>query len=122
MKFLITVFVCLILVSNEQASGQEKWEYDDYKNFTHKTFRKNKLFTEKIDFDHIDYPRAHAAIFFVTNEIREQRNLPIFEFNLYLEIAAWNHSKAMAEQNFFAHINPKTRSGENQTTGQKLPG
>lgn len=122
MKVLITVLVCLILVSSEQAFGQEKWEYDDYKNFTHKTFRKNKLFTEKIDFDHIDYPRAHAAIFFVTNEIREQRNLPTFEFNLNLEITAWNHSKAMAEQNFFAHINPKDKKRREPNDRAKIAG
>lgn len=122
MKILIPVLVSFFFITGEQIHGQNKWDYSYYKDFTHKTFRKNKPFSEKIDLDQIDYPRAHAAIFYVTNEIREQRNLPIFEFNLNLEIAAWNHSKAMAEENFFAHINPKDRKRREPNDRAKIAG
>lgn len=122
MKLLVTFLVNFILASCFQSVAQEKWSYSDYNEYSHKTFRKNVLFTEKIDFDNIDYPRAHAAIFFVTNEIREQRNLPIFEFNINLEITAWNHSKAMVEKNFFAHINPKDKNRRDPNDRAKIAG
>jgi uncharacterized protein YkwD len=121
MKSLVSV-VGIFLIATNLIIAQNSWDYSDYEKYSHKTFKNNKLFTESIDFENIDYPRIHAAIYYVTNEVRENRNLPIFEFNLNLEIAAFHHSKAMAEKNFFAHINSKDRNRRDPNDRAKIAG
>lgn len=99
-----------ILIAVSYSIYSENWKIDDYKKFDEKTFRKNKSFNEKINFDNIDYPRLSACIFYATNEQRVKYNLSRVEFNIYLEKSASLHSKNMVENNFFSHndsTNPK---------------
>ncbi len=93
------------LVFNLNSSIAQGWSYSDYNTYTYQNFRENKLFHETIDFDNIDYPRMHAAIFYLTNVERVKKGLMPVEFNLNLEIAAWHHSKAMVKKDFFNHLN-----------------
>ena len=115
-----TWLVCTICFS------QTTWRHSDYDKITHKNFRGNALFTLTLDFERLDYPLLHAAIFFVTNETRvKNKRLPL-TFALALERAAYHHSKRMVEQNFFSHENPfdktrKTSQQRAQLAGIKNP-
>src|SRR5574342_873505 len=88
------------------AFSQTGWRYENYNVTTYKNFRSHPLLQQSIDFDRIDYPLLHAAIFFVTNETRVQNKRKPLAFAIELERAAYHHSKYMAEQNFFSHDNP----------------
>ena len=84
----------------------QNWIYSSYNSTTTSNFRTNKLFNENINFSNIDYPRLHAAIFYITNEERIKHNLPEVKFHLLLEDAATAHSKRMVRLNFFNHFDP----------------
>jgi uncharacterized protein YkwD len=88
------------------ALAQSAWRYENYRTTAYKNFRNNSLFKQSIDFEQIDYPLLHAAIFFVTNETRAKNNRRPLAFALELERAAYHHSKYMTAQNFFSHENP----------------
>jgi uncharacterized protein YkwD len=102
MRWLI---VAVLFLSNNVFSQHESWDYADYENITNENFRTEDIFNQKIDTENVDYPLLHAAIFYVTNEVRTKKGLEPFSFNVNLEIAAWHHSKAMAEKGFFNHNN-----------------
>jgi uncharacterized protein YkwD len=109
-------FTCSISLS------QTIWHHSDYQKTTYKNFRRNPLFNQLIDFDRIDYPLLHAAIFFMTNEARVRSARHPVEFALELERAAYHHSKYMAEQNFFAHENPYSNRRNTADQRAKLAG
>lgn len=93
------------MLSQEIFSQTGSWDYKDYEKVSHENFRDKKIFHNQIDIDNVDYPLLHAAVFFVTNEVRVKKGLAPLEFSLNLEISAWHHSKAMAEMDFFNHNN-----------------
>lgn len=103
MKWLVIAVGTLILQNS--STGKSSWDYTEYKQTTYKNFREQKKFHQQMNLDEVDYPLLHAAIFFVTNEVRTNKGLEPLQFNLNLEIAAWHHSKAMAERDFFNHNN-----------------
>lgn len=92
-------------VPEDDEQIADNWTLEDYNNYNTSNFRENELFHQSVDFDNLDYPRLNAAIFYVTNEIRAEHNLSELKHTVELEIAAWNHSKSMAEQEFFSHNN-----------------
>jgi uncharacterized protein YkwD len=99
-----------LIITGLPGFSQIKWDKDFYLQVNLNNFRENKLFLEAIDFNNIDYPRLHAAIFYVTNEQRAKVELPFLNYAPELEIAAYNHSKNMVEDGFFSHsdhINPE---------------
>ncbi len=124
MKRLISIFIVFSFAINllESSAQQNSWDYSRYEKISYKTFRNESIFSEEINLNNIDYPRIHAAIFYVTNEIRDKQKLPILEFNINLEIAAWNHSKKMVKENFFAHINPKDKIRKDPNERAKIAG
>ena len=91
------------------AFGQRKWKEDFYKELNDNNFRKFKLFSKRLDSDHVDYPLLQAALFFVTNEARLEQGLKAVEHQPNLEIMAYNHSIQMAKDDFFDHQHPKDK-------------
>jgi hypothetical protein len=90
-KIWAALFVAVFSVSI--ALAQSVWQYSAYQNTTHKNFRQNPLFAQTFDFERIDYPLLHAAIFFVTNETRVKNQRQALAFAIELERAAYHHSK-----------------------------
>lgn len=120
MRWLIAA---IALVPFFHGMAQESvWNYDDYNKITHETFRDKKIFHQPIDVNNVDYPLLHAAVFYVTNEVRVKKRLEPFTFNLNLEISAWNHSKEMAEKGFFSHNNHKDKDRHTPNDRAKFAG
>jgi len=85
----------------------QPWNNESYLKWNEKNFRKCSAFSLPVSVFNPDYRLLNAAVFFVTNEIRVRfRKYPI-PFSPLLESSAYHHSKAMAEQSFFSHTNPK---------------
>jgi uncharacterized protein YkwD len=72
-------------------------------------FRKDSAFNTLIDPKNPDVKILDAAIFYVTNEVRQKHKLTYLEYHKLLEEAAVLHSDNMVSQNFFDHINPKSK-------------
>jgi uncharacterized protein YkwD len=108
-KNRIIVILTITLLVCYNTNGQNKWKLSDYSKLTINNFRENKLFQETIDFNNIDFARLNAAIFYVTNEVRDKKRLPVLEYSPYLEKSATIHSEDMVKYNFFNHINPKNK-------------
>ena len=119
MKPVLITFKIILLVSGNLFS-QTSLTKNYYSDLSLKNFRKEPLFQEEINFDSIDYPRLHAAIFFVTNEERVKKNLSFLEYAPELEKAAIIHSKEMNEHSFFSHFNHKDRKKKTKKDGHIL--
>jgi len=111
--------IILLLTATTLYAG---WKYSDYTSTDYKNFRNNPIFQQKIDPEKIDYPLANAAIFFMTNEIRVKNGLKPLDYSEELEIAAWHHSKLMAEKKFFSHTNSLDSTRRTPTARGKLAG
>lgn len=120
MKQRITWAVLLVLL----AAGQLVcgWRYSEYSKYTYRNWSTDRRFQSPIDFDNIDYPLLHAAIFYRTNYERARQGLSALKFNLQLEIAAYNHSKAMSQRRFFAHNNPYSQRRRTPSKRGRLAG
>jgi uncharacterized protein YkwD len=115
--------ICFLSVFiSATAFPQAGWQHGDYQNISHKNFRQNPLFTQSFNLNNIDYPRLHAAIFFVTNETRVKNHRRALTFAIELERAAHLHCKYMVEQNFFSHENPFSNRRTTQDQRAKLAG
>ncbi|MBN2536216.1 MAG: hypothetical protein JXB88_25265 [Spirochaetales bacterium] len=82
------------------------WSAKDYENYTYKTFAAMPEANSRIDFNNIDYPLLHAAIFFETNRQRDLQGKKAFAHSPALETAAKGHSDDMVKKNFFSHNSP----------------
>ena len=118
--FLVTVLFALSSASN--AYAQRKWKDDYYSELNDQNFRDFKLFKKQLDTDKIDSPLLSAALFFVTNEARLEQGLKALEYHSGLETMAYNHSIAMAKDNFFDHNNPKDKKRKTPSQRAKLAG
>jgi uncharacterized protein YkwD len=103
-QVLISAKLILLIACNLAAQPSDSKNY--YSELTLRNFRKEPLFHEEIDFENIDYPRLHAAIFFVTNEERAKKKLSFLEYAPELEKTAIMHSRDMNRDTFFSHYNP----------------
>jgi len=106
---LITISLTIIVLISGYSFAQTSNNIDYYSELNLKNFRKEKLFQERLNFDSIDYPRLHAAIFFITNEERAKKKLSFLEYAPELERAAQMHSRDMYEKKFFSHYNPSVK-------------
>lgn len=129
--FMLILFMhCGGTAQDTQVIVQEKltptnsnqWNREMYNSMDLNTFRSNELFLKTIDFNNIDYPRLHACLFFLTNEIRNFQGRALLTFAPQLEIASYHHSKAMLEEDFFSHQNPMNSARESETQRAKLAG
>jgi uncharacterized protein YkwD len=100
-KLLVFIMVVCPFVLMAQS-----WNNDSYLKCNEKNFRNYAPFSKLISAINPDYRLLNAAVFFVTNEARiKHRKRPI-PYSSFLESSAFHHSKAMAEQSFFSHVNP----------------
>jgi uncharacterized protein YkwD len=102
-KVLLLFFVWPILFIGQTSTKNSSWNKQSYEKYNHVSFSKLEEINQTINFNKIDYPLLHATIFFLTNKERAKRKKEIISWNKNLEIAAFNHSKMMAELKFFSH-------------------
>jgi uncharacterized protein YkwD len=102
-KVLIISFIWPILFIGQIPTKNSCWKKQSYEKYNHVNFSKQEEINQTINLDKIDYPLLHAAIFFLTNQERAKRKKEIIFWNKNLEIAAFNHSKMMADLKFFSH-------------------
>ncbi|TVQ27954.1 MAG: CAP domain-containing protein [Spirochaetaceae bacterium] len=101
----VAAAVALIFVATA-VDAQSAWNADRYRSVDRATFVRLPEANELIDFDRIDYPLLHAAIFYLTNAEREARGLSPLTHQTSLESAARVHSEDMRDRNFFSHTSP----------------
>lgn len=118
--YRIYIFLAWLIAAN--VFGQTLHKKDYYSELTLENFRKEKLFQERLNFDSLDYQRIHAAIFFVTNEVRAKKKLSFLAFSPQLEESAMMHSRDMYENKFFSHVNPHSRKKKNPNDRAGLVG
>jgi len=102
-KVLILFFTWPILFIGQTPIKNSCWKKHFYEKYSHENFSKLEEVNQTINFNKIDYPLLNATIFFLTNKERAKRKKKIISWNKNLEIAAFNHSKMMAELKFFSH-------------------
>ncbi len=117
-----TYIILIISLISLKSSAQNQWTYDMYKQLDFSNFRTNALFTASYDSEHPDIPLLDAALFFALNEQRAKHGKSILKYHPACEIAAYNHSKEMAENNFLSHQNPKSKSRRTTSDRGKLAG
>ena len=104
------------------VSAQQKNITDYYTRLTVNNFRKDNSLNQTIDFEHPDYQKLNAAIFFATNEQRRLKKLHLLNYSALLEESAGMHSKDMCDKNFFSHTNPYDRKKRNPNDRARLVG
>lgn len=114
--------IIILLTGYAYVSAQHRSNADYYTRLTVHNFRKDNSLNQTIDFEHPDYPRLNAAIFFATNEQRRLRKLHLLTYSAFLEESAAMHSKDMCDRNFFSHTNPVDRKKRNPNDRARLVG
>ena len=112
--------ILLVLLMHLSYIFTQTLEY--YQNISPKSFRKEKLFNDTIDFNHFDISRLNAAIFYATNEVRLKNHLNALEYSPELEKTASMHSSDMVEHNFFSHTNPFDSKKETPNNRARIMG
>lgn len=97
------LFLAAVLCMLQEGFTQSEWKAGYYELYTVETYQSFPPLNEQININAFDFPLLHAAIFYKTNERRIKLNRVPVKYAKELEIAAWNHSKAMVEKNFFSH-------------------
>ena len=120
-KVLILFFTWPILFIGQTSTKNSCWKKQYYEKYSHVNFSKLEEINQTINLNKIDYPLLHATIFFLTNEERAKRKKEITSWNKNLEIAAFNHSKMMAELKFFSH-NSKIKKRKEPEDRAKIAG
>ena len=95
---------------------------NDYYSYTLDNFRNVEAFNETVDISSADYPRLNAVIFYLTNEARNKKKLPLLQYEVKLEESATLHCNSMVEYSFFDHINPKSKEMRNPNDRARLVG
>lgn len=85
--------------------GASVFEDGAYEQYTWQSFNRIEALQRPIDFAEPDYGLLNAAVFYVTNQERAQRNLPLLSFSPDLRDIADHHARAMAEHDFVSHFN-----------------
>jgi uncharacterized protein YkwD len=93
-----------------------------YDSLTISNFREYKPFNTMVDPQNFNAGLLNVAVFFATNEIRKDHNLPQLNYNKALEVTAMMHSEDMAKSNFFSHTNTKNKKHKNPEDRAKLAG
>ncbi len=82
----------------------QNWSPKDYSKHDPVSFLKIEALYQFIDFNNIDRPLLHAAMFFVTNEERVRHKLPPFKHMDKMEKIAAEHADDMVNYNFYSHV------------------
>lgn len=99
LKYSFTLIACLI----SSLLFAQNWDYEDYSDYSWKTFYRFEPIYQNLNPRDIDYPLLHAAIFYVTNEHRVKNGLKPFRHSDKIERAAAGHASDMAKYNFYGH-------------------
>ncbi|MBN7814188.1 CAP domain-containing protein [Algoriphagus pacificus] len=81
----------------------QNWSEKDYQKYSLEAFFKLEAIYKPIDFKNIDRPLLNAAIFYVTNEMRAKRRLPLLKHLPAAEKVAKDHADDMVNYNFYSH-------------------
>ena len=114
-KSVFAILFLLMMTSislNDRASGQiysPSLPFNDsqYDKTTWQEFYKMEDANKTIDLLNPDYELLAAAVFYATNEFRQNKNLPQFKYSRDLRDAADRHSRAMCDSGFFGHNDRK---------------
>lgn len=109
---IVCIFLGLFSVKIQAQNAASHWNPEQYRELNEENFRKFPAFLQNIDPVNPNYALLNACLFFLTNEFRTKNKKKILIYSPQLETAAWHHSKAMAESDFFGHLNPKDPSRE----------
>ena len=102
MKYCIFISVFLFFsFTNAQITSEMAGKEDISVN----NYRRYPAFNQNIDALHPDYALLDACMQFAINEQRVKHHLSVLPWHIALETAAFEHSKAMAQYNFFSHYN-----------------
>ena len=115
--FLISfiVFTSFVPVQNDDFRLKKQ-------DITIQNYRNHHPFNQTIDALNPDYALFDACIQFAVNEQRSKKKLSVLPWNIALEAAAYYHSKAMSEYNFFSHYNLLDSSRLNAEKRAELAG
>ena len=98
-KYLLVIFA---FAASTFCKGQS---ITDKHLVTEKNYKKYSKFNQSIDPLKPDYATLNACMLFAINEQRVKHYLTVLPWHISLETAAYFHSKAMADYNFFSHYN-----------------
>ncbi len=103
-KFKILSILFFLVIVSHKILAQA-----DYYSFSISNFKDFQGFKDTIDLNKPDLKRIDAVVFYLTNEIRKKHKLTILVYEPLLEKSASIHSENMVNQDFFDHINPKSK-------------
>lgn len=81
----------------------QNWTEKDYNRYSVQEFFRLEAIYKPINFKNIDRPLLNAAIFYVTNEMRKKRGLPLLKHLSSAEKVAKDHADDMVNYNFYSH-------------------
>jgi len=117
-----TMFIWFVFLIVSQISAQSIWNDRLYDSVTVDNFRSFKPFKDTIDIKNFDVRLVNAAVFYATNEIRIKKKLSVLPHNKNLEVAAYFHSKDMADRGYFNHINSKDKKRKTPNDRSSMAG
>lgn len=99
MRILLVFSLTLI----SYLAKAQTWTPDSYTRLNSAAFYRIEPLYDVIDFDDVDYPLLHAAIFYLTNEERVKAKLAPFKFHSKFEAVAADHARDMVKYGFYSH-------------------
>lgn len=90
-------------LSMSYGNAQE-WKSTDYQNHTYESFFELDEIYQPLDKNNIKRSLLHAAMFYVTNEIRIKHGIEPFIYDEKYEKIAADHANDMVIYNFYSHI------------------
>lgn len=105
---LISLAVLLLTAALLSSAGLvENWNYNSYySSMNWKAFSLSRQGKQPINFNNINSELVCAGIFYATNQIRQNFNLPLFKYSRALQKAAFVHSQDMVTRGFMGHYSP----------------
>src|SRR5688572_14863814 len=102
---LLTVMLNFLLLMQCTSSMASRESPVDPR-MMYRSLREDPRFREPLQFDALDYPQLHIAMFYATNAVRVRHGLAPLAHHPRLEQVAWHYAKRMVEHNFMAHVDP----------------
>ena len=115
---IVRVLMALGLMTSAAPSSPPAFTDADYSRYSVATFLALPALQQPVDLQHPDYALLNATIFYLTNQERARRNLPLLRFQPQLRDCANHHAKAMATHDFVSHENayePRFRTLEKRS-------
>lgn len=106
--------LCLVLIATISFSFRtiesESSGFSDrlYERLSWEEFARAKIVNQPIDLDNPDIDLINAAVFYASNQAREQQRMSEFAFRSPLRDMARYHAGQMARYHFVSHDNPRS--------------